>query len=269
MPLDINPYMFFIRLWSDGFYHPIFLFKNLYLRYMANTYFQFKQFTIHQDKCAMKVCTDSCVFGAWIPIPKNTQHILDIGSGTGLLSLMMAQKTNAIIEGIEIENNAYLQSVENFNNSKWSDRLHMHHGNIKDFAFNKKFDFIICNPPFYENEKSSENTEENIAKHSMHLTLEELIFAIKNIVSEHGKFAILLPYFRKQELHSICHQNNFFLEDEIDMRQTPKHDFFRYAAVFTTQKNPKVSQEEITIKDAHNHYTADFVKLMQTFYLKL
>ena len=113
---------------------------------MANTYFQFKQFTIHQDKCAMKVCTDSCVFGAWIPIPKNTQHILDIGSGTGLLSLMMAQRTNAIIEGIEIENNAYLQSVENFNNSKWSDRLHMHHGNIKDFAFNKKFDLDIDEP---------------------------------------------------------------------------------------------------------------------------
>ena len=124
---------------------------------MPNNYFRFKEFIIHQDKCSMKVCTDAGIFGAWVA---NCQlpvaNCLDIGTGTGVLSLMFAQKNaNAIIDAIEIEENAFDQAKENFLISKWSDRLNIFHTDAKDFVSEKKYDLIISNPPFYENELQS------------------------------------------------------------------------------------------------------------------
>jgi tRNA1Val (adenine37-N6)-methyltransferase len=167
---------------------------------MSNNYFQFKQFKIEQENCAMKVCTDSCLFGAWLQPTENVTSILDIGTGTGLLSLMLAQKSTAQIHAIEIDKNAYLQANENFDNSVWKDRLHVHLGDIKSFNFPNTFDFIITNPPFFKNEVESEMHTEKIAKHSLHLNLTELLSAIHRLLSDSGKFAILLPFFRKDEL---------------------------------------------------------------------
>ena len=119
---------------------------------MSNNYFQFKQFTIHQDKCAMKVCTDACLFGAFVANEiqdKTINHILDIGAGTGLLSLMLAQKSNAAIDAVEIDKSTYEQAEENISQSSWKEKITVYNSGIADFYSNYKYDLIISNPPFF------------------------------------------------------------------------------------------------------------------------
>lgn len=236
---------------------------------MPNNYFQFKQFKIEQDNCAMKVCTDSCLFGAWISLPKNTETILDIGTGTGLLSLMLAQKSNAKIDAIEIDENAFSQATINFNNSIWKENLTCFLGDIKDFTFTKKYDFIVCNPPFYKDEFSSVSQGEKIAKHSLFLNLDELINSINKLLNDNGKFSILLPFYRKEEFEKTAEQFSFFPEKTLTIKQTPTHNFFRYAGVFSKQKNTKQSNQEITIKSSENNYSNEFIELLKPYYLYL
>src|SRR4026209_1473778 len=122
---------------------------------MPNNFFRFKQFTVHQEQCTMKVCTDSCITGAWVAdyILRNQLQVLnclDIGTGTGLLALMLAQKTGMLIDGVEIDNDAFVQATENFADSPWEKRLHSFHADITTFPTSKEYDLIISNPPFFE-----------------------------------------------------------------------------------------------------------------------
>ncbi|MFI5152541.1 MAG: tRNA1(Val) (adenine(37)-N6)-methyltransferase, partial [Chitinophagales bacterium] len=130
---------------------------------MSNSYFQFKQFRIQQDRCAMKVCTDACILGAWFAekIPSYST-VLDIGSGTGLLMLMLAQKNKSEIDGIEVDLNTYKQLKENIDQSPWKDQLRVFPGDIRSFSFSGKYDFIISNPPFYEKDLRSDSSARNL-----------------------------------------------------------------------------------------------------------
>ena len=169
---------------------------------MANDYFQFKQFLIKQDKCAMKVCTDACLLGAFAAnrLPLTVHRLLDIGTGTGLLSLMLAQRNlNAVIDAVEIDEAAAEQAKENFNNSPWKERLNVHNEPIQKFAksINKKYDVIICNPPFFENDLKSNDNQRNLALHSAALSLEELISIVGFLLEKNWKlflFASISPH---------------------------------------------------------------------------
>lgn len=245
----------------------LFLF-SFYLYTMPNSYFQFKQFLIQQDQCAMKVCTDSCLFGAWIPLEKDIHTILDIGTGTALLSLMLAQRSDAEIDSIEIEDNAYRQAEENISISPWKDRIRVHHGDIRDHEFDKKFDLIICNPPFYEKEMRSDLYTEKIAKHSLHLSLEDLLRSMDELLKENGKFAILLPYYRKEEFEKAAAEFSFYPANILLIKPTPKHVFFRYASVFSKNKRDTPLSSELTIK-ADDHYSPEATALLSPYYLYL
>lgn len=235
---------------------------------MPNPYFRFKQFTVHQDKCAMKVCTDSCLFGAWIPLDKEIRTLLDIGTGTGLLSLMLAQRSGAEIDAVEIEEKAFSQAKENISISAWKDRIHLHHGDVRRYDPDKKFDLIVCNPPFYEKEMRSGLHEEKIAKHSLHLSLEDLLRSMDALLNAHGKFAILLPYYRKAEFEKAASVYSYYPENILLIRQTPKHPFFRYAAVFSKNKTDTPLSSELTIK-ANDHYSPEAIALLSPYYLYL
>ena len=118
---------------------------------MSDSVFHFKQFFIHQDKCAMKVGTDAVLLGAWVT-PNGSNHILDIGTGTGVIALMLAQKTNSPIDAIEIDPDAFGQAKENISGSPWKDRVTIYQADAAQFAFSSKYDILVSNPPFYENE---------------------------------------------------------------------------------------------------------------------
>src|SRR5215831_18097201 len=140
---------------------------------MSNAFFQFKQFRVDQDRSAMKVTTDACILGASIPVPVYGK-ILDVGAGTGLLSLMMAQRTQCDIDGVEVDEESYRQAHENFQNSPWSDRLKIVHDDFKKFNPDYKYDLVITNPPFYENSYRSANPALNAAKHNDRLPFKDL-----------------------------------------------------------------------------------------------
>src|SRR3977135_950241 len=148
---------------------------------MSNPFFQFKQFTIHQDQCAMKVCTDACILGAWFAekIPSHSA-VLDIGSGTGLLMLMLAQKNKSEIDGIEIDLPSFKQLKENITSSKWKENLHAFPGAVRAFSFPANDVFSITNPLFVEGHRLSASSEKNVAMHSQALTLDQLIEVVDN-----------------------------------------------------------------------------------------
>ena len=222
----------------------------------------------------MKVCTDACIFGAWVAktisnLKFQISNCLDVGTGTGLLSLMYAQKNpNTIIEAVEIEENTYEQAKENFLTSAWNDRLGIFNTDIKDFASQKKYDLIISNPPFYENELLSDKKNKNIAKHDEGLTLKELIVIIKRHLIANGHFAILLPYHRIKYFENLAEENNFFLKEKLLIRQTPTHDFFRGILLFNTIQAGSTTNE-LTIKNKEGNYTNEFIELMKDYYLAL
>lgn len=244
---------------------------------MPNSFFQFKQFAIHQDRCAMKVTTDACLFGAWIASGAGSRKseikkILDIGTGTGLLSLMLAQKNNqAIIDAIEIDKDSYHQAKQNVAASPFADSINVLYGDVRKYSFEQKYQLIISNPPFYENEWLSDNTKKNIAHHHEGLLLTELLSAIKNNLTAEGMFCLLLPYKRSLEIKDILFQHEFTESNMIMVRQSVNHDYFRImiAGKIKTGESPETLIDEISICDDKKQYTIEFTELLKDYYLYL
>jgi tRNA1Val (adenine37-N6)-methyltransferase len=246
---------------------------------VANHYFQFKQFIIHQDRCAMKVTTDSCLFGAWVaeevksqlPIAIGTEvkKILDVGTGTALLSMMIAQKNNLPIDAIEIDHDAFVQASENINASLWKDRVKIFHADIKDFNRPTRYDIIVSNPPFYENEWQSGNLKRNTAHHSSELLLEDLLDIVAAMLKPGGRFYLLLPYKRHEEILKLLDQKKIFLAQKILVRQTDDHDYFRFMIEGGFEKPAPAITKELAIKNKNNEYAVDFTALLKDYYLYL
>lgn len=217
----------------------------------------------------MKVCTDSCLFGAWISIPENTKNILDIGTGTGLLSLMLSQRFLATVDAVEIDKTTANQAFDNIQNSPWKNNINVINADIKNFITPKKYNLIICNPPFYENEFLSKNIKEKTAKHAITLNLAELLQNIHKHLHPNGAFAILLPYKRKDEFNQLAETYGYFPYKTLTVQQTPLHQQFRYMAMFSTQKHLQQTMETIAIKEKNDTYSDAFTTLLSPYYLHL
>jgi tRNA1Val (adenine37-N6)-methyltransferase len=250
---------------------------------MSNNYFQFKQFTIHQDKCAMNVTTDGCLFGAWAAgIIKNEEparpaggsiinNCLEIGTGTGLLALMVAQQHKLIIDTIEIDDEAARQAKENVATSPWHDRINVINEDAREFAYNNKYDVIISNPPFYENELKAPDAKKNMAHHSEGLLLPELLSIIKQQLKPAGSFYLLLPYKREEEIRNLFLAQDFAISQMALIRQSVDHSYFRIMLQGKLASDEPVGTmiEEIAIKDDKGNYTPAFTNLLKDYYLHL
>lgn len=218
----------------------------------------------------MKVTTDSCLFGAWIARELEhtiTQNILDIGIGTGLLSLMLAQKTQAIIDAVELQKQDYQQAVENISNSPWPQRITVFNADAAAFHYFKKYDAIISNPPFYDTDLKSNNPLKNIAHHNEGLQLQSLIHIVKKNIVPSGRFFILYPAKRKNDLLKILSKENFYINSLIDVCHTSQHRPFRIM-VQTSRIQTPLHKEIITIKNGEN-YSPEFTALLKDYYLHL
>ena len=243
---------------------------------MPNAYFQFKQFIVHQDRCAMKVTTDACLFGAWVANEDKSQEVevkrvLDIGAGTGLLSLMYAQKYPlSHIDAIEIDESAYIQARENITASPFAKKITIIHDDVKMFTPSKKYDSIVSNPPFYEKEVRSNDPRKNVAHHHSGLLFEELLGIIKAHLPPSGIFYMLLPFKRNDEIKKILLKQDLLVSKIVFVKQSPKHSYFRLMISGTLQKDRQETLiDEISILDDQQQYTEEFKELLSDYYLYL
>ena len=235
---------------------------------MPNSWFQFKQFRVQQDKCAMKVCTDACLFGSQLPVDANVKTVLDIGTGTGLLSLMYAQlNQDATIDAVELDAAAAEQAIENVQASPWSNRITVYQTSIQEYKTQHQYDLIISNPPFFENDLQSDDAQRNLALHSTALSLEELFSISKQLVKSSGQICVLLPYHRREAAMTIAAANDLFCVQETTVHQTTKHAAFRIMLHFAIQPTQR-KEMTIYIKNDQD-YTKEFIALLKPFYLYL
>ncbi|RYE00030.1 MAG: methyltransferase domain-containing protein [Sphingobacteriales bacterium] len=241
---------------------------------MANTYFQFKQFRVHQDKAAMKVSTDACIQGAiaaryW----KNRQagKILDIGSGTGLLSLMLAQELNqAKIIAMDIEEQAFLQTKENFAQSPWQERLTALHCPLQSFDSPTSFEAIICNPPFFHKHLNSTASDRNLARHDEGLSKAALAEHISNLLDKTGSCCLLYPASEWQAWTAAAATNNLFAAYILQIQPYPDKAPNRVIGFFSKKETTPPTPATITIyTGAGKAYTPAFIELMEQYYLHL
>ncbi len=236
---------------------------------MGNTFFKFKQFIIHQDKCAMKVCTDSCLFGAWTAhqlINRPINKVLDIGTGTGVLSLMIAQKINTKIDAVDINKDACNQAKTNFQISPWKDRIKIYHNDISTFNKNDLYDLIMCNPPFYQQSLQSPDSSINEARHDVTLKSIDLVKKVKSLLKPGGYFSVLLPYYLSSTFINMAVQHDLILSESLNVRDTNKSPFIRTVLLFSINKNPVV-ENSIIIKDDDGNYSFAFKYLLRDYYL--
>ncbi|KEQ18633.1 tRNA1(Val) (adenine(37)-N6)-methyltransferase [Endozoicomonas numazuensis] len=233
-----------------------------------NSYFQFKQFRVEQGQTAMKITTDACILGARAEV-ENSYSILDIGAGTGLLSLMAAQRSTASIDAIELDDEAAIQARENFAACPWNSRLTLHHCPVQSYIPEKRYDCILSNPPFFENAYKASCDKRSLARHTDSLSFLELARNIDRLISEDGKAWILLPVESSllflEEVQKATHLK---LERTIAVRSSSTHKDHRHILVLN-QSNSANIREQITIYSEHPAYAPATTELLKPYYLKL
>jgi tRNA1Val (adenine37-N6)-methyltransferase len=234
--------------------------------------FKFKQFSVQQDKCAMKIGTDSVLLGAWCPIDNNPFSVLDIGAGTGILSLMLAQRSYAEqIDSLEIDEEAYEQCVENFENSPWSDRLFCFHAGLDEFVEEPEdeYDIIISNPPFYSEDFKTNSAQRDLARFQDALPFEDLIEVADLLLSENGIFAVIIPFKEEERFIDLCAEVELFPVKVTRVKGSHTTPIVRSLLAFKRYELSVLTADELVIEINRHEYTDDYINLTKEFYLKM
>lgn len=236
--------------------------------------FQFKKFTVNQDKTAMKIGTDAVLLGAWCTLSETADTILDVGSGTGIISLMIAQRSDSMtIDAVELDDDAYEQTVENFENSDWGDRLFCYHTDFNEFADelfeeDELYDVIVSNPPFYTDTFESKNDSRNKARFTSSLSFEDLILGVSKLLSEHGLFSVIIPFKEEENFVDLAKKHNLYLNRVCHVQGNPSSEIKRSLLEFSFDKST-VKKEHLVIETARHQYTEEYIELTKDFYLKM
>ncbi|WP_294630760.1 tRNA1(Val) (adenine(37)-N6)-methyltransferase [uncultured Bacteroides sp.] len=236
---------------------------------MSNPYFQFKQFTVWHDKCAMKVGTDGVLLGAWTSVG-NARRILDVGTGTGLVALMLAQRSlqDAEIVALEIDEVAALQAEENAARSPWRERIEVIRADFKDYQSSDKFDVIVSNPPYFVDSLECPNRRRNAARHNDSLTYEELLAGVSELLAEDGAFTIVIPTDVTDKVKTIASANRLQAVRQLNvvtkLGGAPKRTLITFA--FSCRE---CVVEELLTEVSRHQYSEEYVALTREYYLKM
>lgn len=236
--------------------------------------FKFKEFVVNQDKTAMKIGTDGVLLGAWCSVANYPNTILDIGSGTGLIALMLAQRNDApTIDAVEIEENAYEQTVDNFEKSDWADRLFCYNASFGEFAEEmseegETYDLIVSNPPFYNAAFETNDKARNTARFTSALSFNDLIKGVAQLLSSTGLFATIIPYTSEEDFIALAKNYNLNLVRVCRVKGTPISNIKRSLLEFSLTKSDCI-EEELIIEYERHKYTEAYIKLTEAFYLKM
>ncbi len=235
---------------------------------MPQQQFEFKQFKINQDKCAMKVGTDAVLLGSWVKA-NDSKYILDIGTGTGIIALMLAQKSDAKIDAIDIDENAFVQAQENVSNCKWKDKIQVYHQSLQEFSKDKTavYDLIVSNPPYFIDSSKALAEARTAARHTDSLAFEELLEGVMLLLHKKGRFCVILPYKEAELFRDLAAQKKLFL-DKI-LRVKTRADKTEKRLLMQFEFNPTTfSESSITIEVGERHdYSDEYKALTKDYYL--
>lgn len=238
---------------------------------MANPYFRFKKFTVYHDKCAMKVGTDAVLLGAWADT-SFCRNILDIGTGTGIIALMLAQRSQATVEAIDIDKEACVQATENAAASPYTERIKVIHASCADFAASnqqKRYDLIVSNPPYFINSLKCPDNKRTVARHTDTLLLSDLIREAQTLLSLSGRIALVLPYERLEEVKALASANHLYICRQTDVIPTPGAAPKRLLVELSTTEENIKNRDTLIIEEARHQYTPEYIALTKEFYLKM
>ena len=232
--------------------------------------FQFKQFSISHHRSTMKVGTDAVLLGSWVAVNEDCRQILDIGCGCGIIALMLAQRSNATITGIDIDKSSIDEAAENAQNSPWKERINFQNISVQDFCIpqNKNnFDLIVSNPPFFEKSLKSPIEKRNLSRHTDTLSFEELIVSADYCLSQKGHFAVIIPAESSQKIENLAFSHGLFCFQKMKIHAYPNQPANRTMLVFSRQE-AQIQIEMLIIRDADNSYTDGYRELAKWFYLQ-
>lgn len=236
---------------------------------MGNNWFNFKQFTIRQEGAAMKVGTDSIILGSWVNI-KNAGKFLDIGTGTGILALMMAQRSEAEIIAIESNKSAFLEAVNNVKSSPWNNRIRLVESSFQDFAkaevyAKTEYDLVISNPPYFTKSIQARTLDRTIARHTINLTSNDLLEGVLKLLNAKGRFCLILPYIEGKQFIKDAEERGLHCIRILHLRTTQNQAVKRLVMEFSPEFR-KLKKQELTILDADQNYTIEYKNLTKEFY---
>ncbi len=228
--------------------------------------FQFKQFSLKQFDSAAKLTTDATVFGAWMPIENDVQNALEIGAGTGILSLMLAQRFTFVINAIEIDEKAFLEAQSNFHTSPWGDRLNIVHQDFKKFTSDKKYDLIFSNPPFFtKNLQSPKNPEKNTAYHTNQLSLQDLAEGVNQHLGKNGIAYIMLPPYEMGQFEKIMDSLGLLVSHSASIHHNAQKPALRTIHAFTRSEKMETEIKKLYIRDEKANFHPNYVQLLKPF----
>lgn len=234
--------------------------------------FQFKKFSVEQDRTAMKIGTDGVLLGAWTPIENNPFSVLDIGTGTGIIALMLAQRSHAEqIDALEIDEDAYEQATDNFENSPWNDRLFCFHAGLDEFVEEPEdeYDLIVSNPPFYSEDYKSDNEQRDLARFQDAMPFEDLIEAAALLLSENGIFSVIIPFKEEEKFLALANEYELYPLKITRVKGTPTSEIKRSLLAFSRNEISNFPIDELIIETARHIYTPEYIALTKDFYLKM
>lgn len=231
--------------------------------------FQFKQFEIEDKNSAMKVGTDAVLLGSWVDIDSGNT-ILDIGTGSGIIAMMLAQRSKAKITAIDIHEPSILDTTENFNGCPWNKKLSAKHISLQKFTNTSidKYDLIVSNPPFFSNSLLSPSKDKSLAKHNQSLSQFELLNSVLKLLKENGKLSVILPASEISGFTIQATKLGFYTKKQLRVLPKTNKPFNRVITTFSLQSHGSCKIEELTIRDQNNNYTSEYKNLTKDFYLK-
>ena len=231
--------------------------------------FQFKQFRVEDDCSSMKVGTDAVLIGAWTYVG-NVENILEIGTGSGIISLMLVQRSDAKITAIDIDKNSVTQATRNFNKSPWSKRLKAFHFSLNNFkkGQSEKYDLIVSNPPFFIDSLKSPNKNKTLSKHTDTLSYSDLILGLVHFLSPQGRACIILPFTESKSFINHARIENLFLNKQLFIKPKKDKPANRVLMEFSFNKT-SLEENEIYLREADNSFSVDYKNLCKDYYLNL
>ncbi|MCP9269790.1 tRNA1(Val) (adenine(37)-N6)-methyltransferase [Xenorhabdus sp. XENO-1] len=231
--------------------------------------FTFKQFFVGHDKCAMKVGTDGVLLGAWAPV-NNRKKCLDIGCGSGLVALMIAQRTDdhSVIDAVELDTHAARQAIENVQESPWADRVKVHQQDIHDFTQQNhlQYDLIVSNPPYFEPANACRNEARSQARYTGSLTHRGLLDCAEHLIKATGLFCVVLPYNIGETFEQMAAERGWFTHHRVNIRDRQDKPLHRLLLAFSRQ-GQETQVSELTIRVSDGVYSTEFRQLVTDFYL--